>query len=72
MTHHVPVQKPLADDALFETLRGLHPSASQLREIDLVEKETIERRMATRKPAKRGFQVFKDARTSASVSLRRR
>jgi hypothetical protein len=36
---HVAERKQIEPDAFFKTLRGLHPSAAQLRDIEAVEKQ---------------------------------
>lgn len=58
-------RKPLADDALFKTLRGLHPSEAMLKDISIVERQTLERlREAEKSGSKRagrrtGFTIRK-------------
>jgi hypothetical protein len=72
MTHQVPSRKPLEDDVLFKTLRDLHPSEAQLRDIAVVEKVTMERLKVTDKVTTKIVGGRREAKKNASGALRRR
>lgn len=73
MPQPVPSRKPLEDDALFKTLRDLHPSEAQLRDIAVVEKVTMERLKVTDKVTAKivgGRREAKKNRSSAALHRR--
>lgn len=72
MTHQVPSRRPLEDDALFKTLRDLHPSEAQLRDIAIVEKVTMERLKVTDKVTAKIVGGRREAKKNAASTLRRR
>lgn len=72
MTHQVPSRKPLEDDALFKTLRALHPSEAQLRDIDIVEQATLDRLKISDKVSVKLVRGRRVASRSASATLHRR
>lgn len=72
MTRQDPSRKPLDDDALFKTLRGLHPSEAQLRDISIVEKDTLDRLKLTGKVTSNLASGRSAAKKNAGASLRRR
>lgn len=39
MTHQIPARKPLDSAIFFKTMRGLHPSEKQLKDLEVIEKQ---------------------------------
>ena len=69
MTGKAPSRKPIEDDALFKTLRELHPSDAQLRDILIVERDTLERLQTSSKAPSR---IFSGRRTKEGKTQRLR